>query len=251
MTDYMCQKEKENTETANKTSYESIAENYLRTGGEKSFVKYYERPNMLKLLPAELTEKNVLDLGCASGFYSKYCLDNGAVVTAVDASAKMIHHTAEVCGNNPFLQTYVHDISRPFTFLQDSSFDLIICSLVLHYIEDWNPVLAEFGRILRPGGKCLISAHHPINDYTLFNEDSYLEKKLIDDVWKGFDPPLEVSYYVRPLKEYIQPILDSTLKLVRLVEPEPAEELKERNYSMYLRLNNEPTFVFYVLENAE
>lgn len=33
----------------------------------------------------------------------------------------------------------------------EASIDLVIASLVLHYVEDWGPLLAELHRCLTPG----------------------------------------------------------------------------------------------------
>jgi len=33
--------------------------------------------------------------------------------------------------------------------------------LVLHYLEDWGPTLCELRRILRPGGRLIVSVDHP------------------------------------------------------------------------------------------
>ena len=232
-----------------KTSYENIAENYLTGAETKPFINHYERPCMLKNIPP-LKEKKVLDLGCASGFYSKYCLDNGAGVIAVDASPKMIKHTGRICENSPRLQTFLHDLSEPLDFITPGSVDIIIASLVLHYIENWTIPLKEFSRILKPGGTCLISTHHPMMDYTLFNQEDYFNKRLINDEWAGFPEPLKVRYFVRPLNEYIQPMLDSGMALKKLLEPQPDESLRGLDQKIFTRLCKKPAFLFFILERS-
>jgi ubiquinone/menaquinone biosynthesis C-methylase UbiE len=52
-----------------------------------------------------------------------------------------------------------------------STLDVVICSLVLHYVEHWEDTLNEFHRILRKGGKCLVSTNYPITDYKHFNKE--------------------------------------------------------------------------------
>jgi SAM-dependent methyltransferase len=227
------------------TNYDAIAEIYLGATDEKPFVSHYERPYMLRHLP-DLTGKTVLDLGCGTGFYSHFALGKGARVISVDASERMIEHTNLRCGGkNEF---FVHDLAEPFFFVGDSSVDVVICSLVFHYIERWDPVLAEIYRTLKPGGLCLVSTHHPVNDYVHSGESGYFETRMIEDLWRGFSPPITVKYFVRPLSEYLRPFLHSDFTIRKIDEPMPTPELEQSEPGMYDRLSERPTFLFFVLE---
>jgi ubiquinone/menaquinone biosynthesis C-methylase UbiE len=53
------------------------------------------------------------------------------------------------------------------SFAQDGSFDLIVASLVMHYVRDWHAVLGEFRRVLKPDGAVVFSTHHPAMDWQL------------------------------------------------------------------------------------
>lgn len=44
-------------------------------------------------------------------------------------------------------------------------FDDVVASLVLHYLEDWGPTLAELRRVLRPGGRLIASVSHRFTAY--------------------------------------------------------------------------------------
>jgi 2-polyprenyl-3-methyl-5-hydroxy-6-metoxy-1,4-benzoquinol methylase len=74
-------------EDSDLTNYDSIAlEDYLNhIERPTSWNNLYERPQMLSLLPA-LQGKNVLDIGCGTGFYTEHALNAGANVTAIDIS---------------------------------------------------------------------------------------------------------------------------------------------------------------------
>jgi ubiquinone/menaquinone biosynthesis C-methylase UbiE len=43
----------------------------------------------------------------------------------------------------------------------DAEADLVICALALTHVAELGPVLAEFARVLRPGGHLVISDMHP------------------------------------------------------------------------------------------
>ena len=48
--------------------------------------------------------------------------------------------------------------------------------------------------------------------------------------------------------EYIQPMVSCRLKLVKIVEPMPAEELEELDEVFFAYLKTHPQFLFFVLE---
>ncbi len=48
-----------------------------------------------------------------------------------------------------------------WTTTVDAAFDDVVASLVLHYLRDWGPTLAELHRVLVPGGRLIASVEHP------------------------------------------------------------------------------------------
>ena len=63
----------------------------------------------------------------------------------------------------------VHDLAKPLPYADDA-FDDVVASLVLHYLEDWTEPLAELRRVLKPGGRLILSVNHPIL-YRALNPD--------------------------------------------------------------------------------
>ncbi|MDZ7728725.1 MAG: class I SAM-dependent methyltransferase [Dehalococcoidia bacterium] len=59
------------------------------------------------------------------------------------------------------------NLEEPLRFAADRSFDAVVCALVLDYIEDWAPAMAEVRRVLRPGGRLVFSCGHPWADWQL------------------------------------------------------------------------------------
>jgi SAM-dependent methyltransferase len=46
--------------------------------------------------------------------------------------------------------------------VEDRSVDVVTCSLALTHVEDIVPVVAEFARVLRPGGWAVLADVHPL-----------------------------------------------------------------------------------------
>jgi len=176
-------------------SYEKMAEYYFEGVDTKPFNAYYERPATLSLLPP-VAGKQVLDAGCAAGWYSKWLLDNGAHVTAIDFSPSMITMTKKRIGEKA--DVIQADLNEPIAFIKDQSIDIIVSSLTLHYIKDWDLVMAEFNRVLRPLGPLVFSVHHPFMDFTYFNRENYFATEIIQDAWQTNKGKIKVQFYRRP-----------------------------------------------------
>jgi SAM-dependent methyltransferase len=93
--------------------------------------------------------KHVLDAGCGPGLYGAELVSSGADVVAFDASGPMV----ELARARPGDRGEVHQaiLGEPLQF-RDHSFDLILCSLTIHYVDDRVAAFSELRRILRPGG---------------------------------------------------------------------------------------------------
>ena len=137
--------------------YDSFAEAYSAENESSLLNAYYDRPAMLALA-GDVAGRRVLDAGCGSGPLYAALRDRGAVVTGFDKSAGMLALARRRLGAGADLQ--VADLGGPLPF-PDSTFDDVVASLVLHYLEDWGPPLAELRRVLKPGGRLIVSVEHP------------------------------------------------------------------------------------------
>ncbi|WP_158550094.1 class I SAM-dependent methyltransferase [Runella aurantiaca] len=221
-------------------AYESLAESYNALIDHKPHNAYYDRPNTLSLIP-EMQGKHILDAACGPGKYAEIFLENGAFVTGFDISPRMVELAIERNkGNGTF---FVHDLSTPLPQLKDASFDLIVCALALHYLEDWTPTLKEFFRVLKPSGHLVISIEHPFFEFTYFQSTRYFETEPVMCTWKGFGKPVDIHSFRRPLEACIMPLLVNGFQLDTLLEPKPVEKFKELDPKHYRELNEFPAFM--------
>ncbi len=125
-------------------AYDEFAGAYTTENETSLMNAYYERPATLALA-GDVAGRRILDAGCGSGPLFAALREKGAVVTGIDQSAGMIEHARRLLGEDADLR--VADLADPLPFA-DAEFDDVVASLVLHYLRDWEPVLAEFRRVL-------------------------------------------------------------------------------------------------------
>ncbi len=241
MSDLPQQEPERNKELVSYNSYEEMAEYYFKYVDTKPFNAYYERPATLSLLP-DVKGKRVLDAGCAAGWYTHWLLDKGANVTAVDFSPNMIEMTKKRVGGKA--KVIRADLNEPLDFIQDESMDIVLSSLALHYLKDWNPVMREFNRILKKEGELVFSVHHPFMDFTVFKRENYFMTELLDDEWDTHKGKVKVQFYRRPLSKIIAAVIEAGFVMGKLLEPMPTEQFKMEQPKVYDRLTKNPQFLF-------
>jgi SAM-dependent methyltransferase len=197
------------------TDYDSFAKAYSAENESNLFNAYYERPAMLRLA-GDVSGRRILDAGCGSGPLTAALRDAGAVVTGFDASAAMVDLARQRLGEDADL--HVADLAAPLPFA-DADFDDVVASLVLHYLEDWAGPLAELRRVLKPGGRLLLSVNHPVifpvvyPDADCFAVTKYSEDYLMDGqtVW--------LTFWHRPLHAVTDAFAAAGFRIVAVSEP--------------------------------
>ena len=102
----------------------------------------------------DLSGKRLLDFGCGTGQTSTQLAALGAFVVGIDISPELIElarRRAELDGVTDHVQFQNVDLLKA----PPDSFDLILCSAVLHHV-DYSVVLPILRSYLKPGGKIVI-----------------------------------------------------------------------------------------------
>jgi SAM-dependent methyltransferase len=223
--------------------YGPIAIDYATSIAGNSYNAYYERPNTLSLL-GDVTGLRVLDVGCGPGLLTAWLVEHGAVVTAFDVSETMTDLARKTAGNQAHI--LVADLGRPLWFANDHSFDLIVASLVLHYVRDWEHVFREFRRVLTPDGAVVFSTHHPTMDW-VHTPDDYFAIVQVSETWFRGSRDFEVTFWRRPLTAMTEAITRAGFLIDRLVEPQPIPELRDLDPAAYDKIRTKPRFLFFRL----
>lgn len=191
-----------------------------------------EWEQLKKILP-NLKNKTMLDLGSGYGWHSFYAAENGAnSVLGIDSSDKMLAIAKQ---KNKFNNVEFKKIDINNLNSMNAKFDLVFSSLALHYVEDFEKVVANVQILLNPNGEFIFSVEHPIftsegtEQWTL-NEDGSIKNFPVD---RYFDESVRetnfwetpVIKYHRTLETYIETLIKNGFIIQHLVEPTPPDSM--------------------------
>ena len=227
--------------------YSTFASEYDEVIQDNIYNAHLERPTLQAMLPA-LNDIDVLDLGCGSGVYAQYLLEQGAKhVTCIDYSEEMVQlvaSKAEKAALTDKVVAYAQDLSKGLPKEKDASVDLVISPLMVHYLEDLNPLFRDVHRVLRVGGSFVFSTHHPFADFECTQSGNYFERELVQEEWNTVGKPVQVSFYRRSLTEIMNALTQNGLVITQLSEGEVSEKVKEMDEGRYEYLSKNPNFIF-------
>jgi SAM-dependent methyltransferase len=168
-------------------------------------------------LAGDVRGRRVLDAGCGSGPLSEALRARGAVVTGFDSSPVMVELARERLGEGADLQ--VADLSLPLPFA-DGTFDDVVVSLVLHYLQDWKAPLAELRRVLKPGGRLLLSVNHPrILESSDPSADYFSVTQYSDEYTFADGQSAVLTFWHRPLHAMTDAFTEAGFRIAVISEP--------------------------------
>jgi ubiquinone/menaquinone biosynthesis C-methylase UbiE len=147
-----------------------------------------EQPIVRRILDG-LPVGTALDAACGTGRHAAYLAQLGHHVIGTDQSAEMLEQAAE---RLPEVDLRRADLER--LPLADNAVDTIVCGLALSHVPELAPVMAEFARVLRPGGHLVMSDAHLLV--------SYLRPTLLRPPGPDGRPGILTEFH-RPLSAYL------------------------------------------------
>lgn len=197
------------------TDYEAFAEAYSRHNESSLLNAWYERPAMLDLA-GDVDGHRVLDAGCGSGPLTAALHAKGASVTAFDRSPAMIKLAHQRLGEDANLR--VADLGGPLPFA-DAAFDDVTASLVVHYLPDWAAPLAELRRVLRPGGRLILSVPRPSAYLVNYPDSDYFAVTQYSETFSFADGEGTLTYWHRPLHAMTDAFTAAGFRIRAISEP--------------------------------
>jgi len=169
--------------------------------------------------------RKVLDIGCGYGKHSLYLAENGFDVTSIDPNVKVLEWLKEYIEKKSINNISVMrgDINR--LSLEDSSFDAVICTSVLHHqcLKQIQNSISEIQRVLRQGGSFLF-------DVLSIEDHSF-----------GYGQEIELNTFVgsREGEEDIPHHYTDIEELKRLLKGFPKVNIQQNGYHIIINSENE------------
>jgi SAM-dependent methyltransferase len=145
-----------------------------------------------------------LDAACGTGRFAEFLARRGHQVIGTDSSPDMLAHARR---RVPGGQFHVAELDQ--LPLADEAVDVIVCALALVHVPRLQPVMAEFARVLRPGGDLVISDVH----HQLVTRGSVIKAP------GPADEPCIAATYRHQLGDYLRAALGAGLQVRRCEEP--------------------------------
>lgn len=206
-----------------------------------------EKPVILELI-GDIAGKRVLDLGCGDASIGRDLLQAGAVAyLGVDGSANMVALATQTLAGTS--GRVIHHPIKDWQY-PETTFDLVLARLVLHYIADLPALCAQIRQTLRPGGSLVFSVEHPVitSSDRGWVQGSARQDWLVDNY---FDPGLRVTEwmggwvekYHRTVEDYFNSLQRAGFVIEHLRESCPVRHYFQDEQT-YLRRKRIPLFLF-------
>ena len=213
-----------------------------------------EIPQLFDLI-GDVKDKEILDLGCGAGGHDRKLIELGAKhVTGIDISKNMLELANKNNNSNQinYILMSMEDIDK-----LDKKYDLVVSSLAIHYIEDYDNLCKKVYNLLKDGGEFIFSHGHPMDSaiilnnlehrYVILNDKKYflLSDYNNEGIRKNTWMVDGVITYHRNMSHLVNGLIDAGFTIERLNESYATEEAiklkpkyieqKDHSYYVYIK----------------
>ena len=190
----------------------------------------------------ELADKVLVDIGCGTGRHWQELYAGGLKkITGFDVSEKMLEQVAK---KFPQAESY-RLVTNKLYNLKDNSCDIVISTLAIAHIKNVAEALAEWSRILKPGGHIIITDNHPT-----------ALAKGADRTFKHNDKKIAIINYVHPVENIIKIASALNLTIAKRIEKNIDDSVrlyyeKQQAIAVFEKWKNTPIIYGILLKKAD
>lgn len=192
-------------------------------------------PTIIRLI-GDVQNKQVIDVGCGSGYLSAKLAAEGAYVVGVDPSEEMIRIAKREYRSVlrlKFCNLSIEDYLRSHP---DRRFEVAVSNMSLITISNLDEALRAIGSLLQPKGIFAFNITHPCfwNQYRKYESPDRFTYHIPHSQKGSFIISLDISglrspttHFHRPLQEYFRSLRDASFLVEELIEPFPTREIEK------------------------
>lgn len=222
--------------------WENISREFAKKCENTPFKTKFLYPLVLSNLGV-IKSKKMLDLGSSSGVFTRILWKKGAHPFGIDSSKRLLKIAEEKNPNRKITYLYA-DLNKKISFPSEY-FDSVTALHILMDVENYQNVIRESFRLLKSGGKFIITIPHPCFSHPIlyfkrriFGRinfrwskvlwNSYFERRKID---KQLIKNYATSYYHRTIGDYVNTIAETGFIIKGFLEPKlPKKIANEMGY---------------------
>ncbi len=183
----------------------------------------------LRLL-GDVMSKDILEVGCGGGQNSIVLSKWGGNVVGLDISRRQIEHARKLATKEHARVRFYLGNMENLRMFADRSFDVVLSSFALGYVDDLGKAFAEIHRVLRKRGIFVFADSHPVANrgrvmrygktrrWTLAN---YFDRKNRKWIWRAGKRVAEFLGHKRTIQDYFDLLTLRGFVIRRILEPEP------------------------------
>ena len=224
---------------------------------------FMAREMVLSWCQENAVDKDILDLGCGEGYFSRMIAKYAHYILGIDLSDSMIDlakRQTKDFQNVSFLRGNVCELQQ---YIEQESFDICVSNFVLNNVPSEFDIQRFFNSIffaLRHRGKFCVSFPHPCfmlynadNEYIHYNSDSSFDyfvdrnksfrgyASLVND--EGiYNERVNFINFHHTLSDVLNPIFTAGLHIVQICEPSPMEVLPKEIFNLS-KIKNVPYYL--------
>jgi len=199
---------------------------------------FHVRERDIRVLPADVTDLDVVELGCGTAYFSAWLARRGARVVGVDPTPAQLE-TAGRCQRELGITFELVQAAAEDVPLQSDRFDLAISEYGASIWADPRLWLPEAARLLRPGGRLVFLRNSTLLILCSTNENTTstcLVRPQFGDYridWRTMTGGID---FQPPHGEWIRLLRSNGFQVVDLVELEPPADAVEHPYYNFVDL---------------
>jgi SAM-dependent methyltransferase len=190
----------------------------------------------LAMLPKDMQDMRAVELGCGTAYVSAWMARRGATVVGIDASERQLATARRLAERHGVALELVHGDAEATPFA-DASFDFAISEYGAAIWCDPYRWIPEAHRLLKPGGRLVFLAHHPLASVCSPWDGSTLQDRLVRPYfdlhrldWTQVEVDPGGIEFTLPLSDWVALFRRTGFAVEDLREPRPPEGVDETRF---------------------